>query len=887
MNYGRGKYAILYPPKKLDPNITYNAAYFNSLTPPPNYIPGISRGAVGFTTRSDLGPLDKLSTKKIVEKLKEDKPLIEYSKEDQAADDIWKSIEERRKNKRKREDNVNNNKSISKNFADLKTQLKDVTTQDWMTIPESYDSSIKRRKFETYTANSDSVILKSQLEAQAKDLHSIGEARRNVIMNSIRNIEEQASNTNIQVNARDYISKLESQLVGGMEISELQRAREMMKSLTSSNPTHSPGWIASARIEEISGKMNTARSIIKEGCEKCPYSEDIWLESSRLHCINSIAESKSILAEAVTFLPQSEKIWLAASELEDNLTKKRVLRKALEHLPYSERIWKKAIDIENDDENALLLLQRAVECIPSNIEFAIALAKLSPYNKAKEILNEIRLKAPNEAKIWIVAAQLEELAKSQNTNIIILKAISTLNSRNVPFDREIWISYAKDCEDLQCLQTVNAIISNVLEKNLLKKDYKDTFREDAKKSIMDGHLETAKSILRKATELLPTSKGIWKTLIQVEEEFGDEKTTIEISKKALQFIPDSELLWIKTAKTQFKLQDIDGAKETLKIAIEKNTNSEIIHLASASIYIKLKEWRLVEKILEQGRNKCESPIIWMKSAIFYRNIGNRELEIQILDESLSKYKTLDKLWIMRSQYENNHLKSLEILKQGLEFCPSSIRLWLCCIKLLADSGNFAQARALLDQSKLKIKSDLLSLIEIRIEILSGSQSIAMQLLSRSLQEFPNSAQLWKESIILSNGTKRIAQAVLSLQECEPHPILFCTIANIFWMERAETYSRLWFNKALKLDYMFGDTWIQYFAFEKAYGNEETCNQMIKRIEEIQPQYGEKWATISKDPKNHSLKSKEILLEGVNLFSLQKEFDRNNIYFSTYCRETID
>ena len=49
------------------------------------------------------------------------------------------------------------------------------------------------------------------------------------------------------------------------------------------NPKHSPAWIAAARVEEAAGKTAQARKLIMEGCEVCPDSEDVWLESARLH----------------------------------------------------------------------------------------------------------------------------------------------------------------------------------------------------------------------------------------------------------------------------------------------------------------------------------------------------------------------------------------------------------------------------------------------------------------------------------------------------------------------------------------------------------------------------------------------------------------------------
>ena len=41
-------------------------------------------------------------------------------------------------------------------------------------------------------------------------------------------------------------------------------------------------WIASARLEEVTGKLQAARNLIMKGCEECPKSEDVWLEAARL-----------------------------------------------------------------------------------------------------------------------------------------------------------------------------------------------------------------------------------------------------------------------------------------------------------------------------------------------------------------------------------------------------------------------------------------------------------------------------------------------------------------------------------------------------------------------------------------------------------------------------
>jgi len=67
------------------------------------------------------------------------------------------------------------------------------------------------------------------------------------------------------------------------EISDLKKARALLKSVISSNPKSSSGWIAAARVEELDGKVDDARAIINNACRNFFDNEDIWLEAARLN----------------------------------------------------------------------------------------------------------------------------------------------------------------------------------------------------------------------------------------------------------------------------------------------------------------------------------------------------------------------------------------------------------------------------------------------------------------------------------------------------------------------------------------------------------------------------------------------------------------------------
>ena len=74
------------------------------------------------------------------------------------------------------------------------------------------------------------------------------------------------------------------------------------------------------------------------------------------------------------------RIWCAAANLEkDKKGKRRVFKKALENIPNSVRLWKNAVELEDEDD-AKMLLKRAVECCPTATELWVSRRKNSYRN---------------------------------------------------------------------------------------------------------------------------------------------------------------------------------------------------------------------------------------------------------------------------------------------------------------------------------------------------------------------------------------------------------------------------------------------------------------------------------------------------------------------------
>lgn len=173
------------------------------------------------------------------------------------------------------------------------------------------------------------------------------------------------------VDPKGYLTGMTSMLPSyGGDINDVKKARLLLKSVRETNPNHPPGWIASARLEEVVGKLQAARNLIIRGTENCPKSEDVWLEAARLMPLDL---ARGIVTHAVRHLPQSVKIWVKAADLEpEPKAKKQVLRRALENVPNSVRLWKAAVELEDEDD-ARIMLSRAVECCPTSVDVSICL----------------------------------------------------------------------------------------------------------------------------------------------------------------------------------------------------------------------------------------------------------------------------------------------------------------------------------------------------------------------------------------------------------------------------------------------------------------------------------------------------------------------------------
>ncbi|XP_020256952.1 protein STABILIZED1 [Asparagus officinalis] len=795
------------------------------------------------------------------------------------------------------------NPKITEQFADLKRKLADVTPEQWDSIPEIGDHSLrnKKKRFESFVPVPDTLLEKARQEQEhvtaldpksraaggtetpwsqtpVTDLTAVGEGRGTVLSLKLDRLSDSVSGLTV-VDPKGYLTDLKSmKITSDAEISDIKKARLLLKSVTQTNPKHPPGWIAAARLEEVleevAGKIQAARQLIQKGCEECPKNEDVWLEACRLA---SPDEAKAVIARGVKAIPNSVKLWMQAAKLENNneVNKSRVLRKGLEHIPDSVRLWKAVVELANE-EDARLLLHRAVECCPLHVELWIALARLETYEQAKKVLNKAREKLPKEPAIWITAAKLEEAnGNTSSVSKVIERGIRSLQREGLDIDREAWMKEAEAAERAGSVVTCQAIIHNTIGIGVEEEDRKRTWVADAEECKKRGSIETARAIYAYALTVFFTKKSIWLKAAQLEKSHGTRESLDALLRRAVTYKPQAEVLWLMGAKEKWLAGDVPAARAILQEAYAAIPDSEEIWLAAFKLEFENREPERARMLLAKAREKGGTERVWMKSAIVERELNNIEEERKLLEEGLERFPKFFKLWLMLGQMEErlghvervseadrlHHIEEARrAYEKGLKQCPSCIPLWLSLASLEERMNGLTKARAVLTNARKKNpQNPEVWLAAIRAESRHGIKKEADSLMAKALQGISPSSEFcgccFDE---MAPRPQRKAKSADALKRCDHDPHVIATVAKLFWHDRKVDKARSWFNRAVTLSPDVGDFWALYYKFELQHGNEDTQKDVLKRCVAAEPKHGERWTSISKAVENSHLLVEAIL-----------------------------
>ncbi|GFH06287.1 TPR_REGION domain-containing protein [Haematococcus lacustris] len=152
---------------------------------------------------------------------------------------------------------------------------------------------------------------------------------------------------------------------------------------------------------------------------------------------------------------------------------------------------------------------------------------------------------------------------------------------------------------------------------------------------------------------------------------------------------------------------------------------------------------------------------------------------------------------------------------------------------------------------------------VRTEQRAGNEKAAEAVLAKALQDCPTSGLLLSESIRMAPRPAQKAKSTDALKKNASDPYVLATIAELFWRNRKVDNARMWFKRSLTSEPKIGDHWAAWYRFELQFGTPEGVAQVMAQCVESEPNRGEVWNRVAKQPKNSHDKF-DALLKKVSL-----------------------
>lgn len=853
---------------------------FLSQQPPPGYIPGVGRGATGFSTRGDKKELTKVPKRfHRQEALEASNGTLKDQDEDTEADKVFADLDSKLSSRNRSKKREQDQQSVPHQFADLKRSLATVTEDQWSNIPDAGDYTKKRKRERLdEQINRKTYAAPDTLLVPHVDLSKLTEEREKMLSRQLDSsiLEKEESDTFNET--QKYLNELETlEEAPKTDEEDIRKMRTILQSYRNADPKKPEGWIASARLEERARRLKTARNVMDQGCLECPRDEDVWLENIRLNRAD-LQRSKILAAQGIKFNPQSLELWVKAVDLEQEvLNKLRIVRNALQEMPSSEQLWKLAVKYSADKFEAQRILKKAVELIPTSIELCTALIHLQNYQEAKQTLNSVRKAMPQELKIWILAAEVEEnkseAVTDQRLLKLLIKGIKQVkeNGLNITL-----LQLLKEAESLVhggSLRTAQALAEAALsgcqeqaQGNHVVSGLSDSIVKIIGFRFLLRSTPTKYSLwtsLRKACEKMNKMEELYNTFetLLFDEEGGfkilkenpllslmyskeiwknsqDVSKSLDILDRAQSILPLSLEIWLAKIKLLCVTDQIESAKTSFTLAMEKLKASQVPHL---------------EKL-------------YYKYISFLRFHHEGTKAIGLLNESyIPSFPDCPQFYLQLGQIHHD-IDQIEesrlAFQRGTKMLPHNIPLWISLANVEEiDFKRPAKARSVLDVALLKNSdNELLSLAKAQMEVRLGNTDQARFIIQQSLRRNPNSASLWAENIrILPLERSNIKKTVFqdALKNTSNHCEILVKIGISFYNESQYETAAKWFERATRSNSSYGDSWVWLArSYQKL---NRDIDGVLTQVENSEPTHGNLWISISKSPSSQYLSPSRVLI----------------------------
>lgn len=802
---------------------------------PAGYVPGLGRGATGFTTRSDIGPArsgiaedaikaavarqseknggDEETAEQLEERFRDsenDAGLFSintiFDPEDEEADAIYseidKRMEERRKaqrearEKEEEEEYKKNNPKISEQFSDLKRELGTVSAEEWANLPEVGDLTRKNKRArknmdQRFYAVPDTVLASAQTQG-AMDSSIETETGPDGTMTDFRSISS----------ARDKMLGLKLDQANRSGTATVVGTGDSSGGFTNIDPK---GYLTS-----LTG------SVIPSTTE-----------------IGDIRRVRPLLESLVKTDPKEPRGWIGLARLEELAQRTVKARKAIQqgcdNCPKNEDVWLENMRL-NDKYNAKIIAARAVQYIPRSINIWLAACKLEDdINSQKRVLQKALEINPNSDTLWRAAVNLE--TDHADAKLMLAQAVEL-----VPMSEDLWLALA--------------------------------------------HLETpsnSRKVLNKARKALKVSRAVWIAAARLEEQDGG--TPEKVYKRMERGVKELEIegglsdrsQWISDAE---KCEQ-EGApltchaiiKATLGQGIEEEDRKGI-WMEDGKDCIKRRSFETARAIYAYALQAFpESNSLWLAICQLEKLHGTKEALWEVLEKAVKACPHTEAFWLMYAKEKSiagDTRGAQDVLMRAFELNPNTENIWLSAINMEASNKNYDMARKLLERARQEAGTERVWIKSVNLERQLSNLDVALKLVMQALEKYPNSPKLWmqKGQIYESlNNSEEAGRSYFAGTKALPHSVpLWILLARFELSAGVVIRARSTLDKASLVNAKNELLWLERIRLEQRLGNAAQAKALVSRALQECPTSGLIWSeSIGLEPK---MQRKNKILDGV-------------------------
>ena len=809
---------------------------FSSAPAPSNYVAGVGRGAMGFTTRSDIGPakaptmditlglpvvpspspffvpqfgaapagyvagrgrgmgeLARDQKEVIVKPSADDADRGDYSEsnfdefsgyteklfvgtpyedDDMEADRIYEGVDELMDSRRKRQRELQMLEAKKKN------------KEDRGSIADQF-ADLKRELANVSVTEWEAIPDVGDHSLKFK------QKRRNEIFTPLPDFligDQKGIVQSIDPNAANGTKSTITGLAEARGTVLSLKLDKMSDSVTGQTVVDPKGYLTDLNSLKITsdaeiGDIEKARTLLGSVTATNPKHGPGWIAAARVEeYAGKLVQARKIIRQGCDSCPDNEDVWLEAARLHSKENAKPILANAVRHVPNSVKVWIAASDLEEEDAKKKIVLRRALESIPNSVKLWRTLIELENVSDARIMLARAVECIPTATEFWLALARLESY---DNARKVLNQAREA-----IPTEPAIWITAAK----LEEAHGNVAVVDRIIEKTLVSLSQyqvvinREFWLKEAEACEAAGSPLTCGAIVRSVLH------------IGVDEE-------------------DRKRVWM------------DDAEACLQKHPPSVVTAKAIYQHALSIYPTKKT-------------------IWMAAAALEKEHGTRESLEKLLGEAVKSCPTSEVLWLMAAKEKwlaGDVQGARTFLVEAFEKNSSSEQIWLAAVKLEWENDEIQRARLLLSKARMRAPTERVWLKSALLEREVRDATAVLALLDEAIVLYPSFAKYYMMAgqtciDLLSDQSRARVYYHNGLKNCPSSVPLWIMLAKLEEETKGIIKARSVIETARLKVPRNDELWLQSVRFERRIpGNEKLADALMARALQECPDSGLLWS----------------------------------------------